>query len=77
MSHDEDRSRVAQPNAMLLLAAFRRWSNSVSMHWLARWPKPKHKTTSDFFNAMLLHQHRRAFQTVLASKPSFPKLQPS
>lgn len=71
LSHDEDRSRVAQPNAFLLLSIFRRWSNSLCMHWLSQRPNPKHKTTTDFFTAMDRDQHRRALHSVLARQPSF------
>jgi hypothetical protein len=47
-SHNDDRCRVRNHNAMWVLAMMRRLSNSLFMHWRQRKRRPDHVTTTDF-----------------------------
>ena len=69
-SHNEDKSRVRDPKAMLLVALFRRWSNSLGAHWRGHFRKPKDKTTTDFFGAMGANQRAPALRTLRSVKPT-------
>lgn len=70
VSHGEDTSRIRDPKAMLLVGLFRRWSNSLEMHWLSQWRKPKDKSTTDFFAAMGANQRAPALRTIRSVKPT-------
>lgn len=69
-SHNEDKSRVRDPKAMLLVGIFRRWSNSLGAHWRSHFRKPKDKTTTDFFKAMGADQRAPALRTLRSVKPT-------
>jgi predicted transposase YbfD/YdcC len=71
VSHRDDQSRVRLPQSMRVIGMFRRFSNSLFMHWRARQDKPKHKTTTDFFTAMNAEHHRYALRCLNARNPSF------
>lgn len=71
ISHLDDQSRVRKPKSMRVMGMFRRFSNSLFMHWRSRQTKPQHKTTTDFFSAMNAEHHRYAIRCLHARKPSF------
>ena len=71
VSHLDDQCRVRRPKAMRVVGLFRRWSNSLFMHWRSRQQKPRHKTTTDFFSALNAEHHRYAIRCLHARQPSF------
>ena len=71
VSHLDDQCRVRQPQSMRVMGLFRRFSNSLFMHWRSRQKKPQHKTTTDFFSAMNAEHHRYAIRCLHACQPSF------
>ena len=71
VSHLDDQCRVRLPHSMRVVGMFRRFSNSLFMHWRSRQTKPQHKTTTDFFTAMNAEHHRYAIRCIHARKPSF------
>ena len=71
VSHLDDLCRVRTPQSMRVIGMFRRFSNSLFMHWRSRQKKPKHKTTTDFFSAMNAEHHRYAIRCLHARQPSF------
>ena len=70
VSHLDDQCRVRRPKAMRVVGLFRRWSNSLFMHWRSRQTKPRHKTTTDFFSAMNAEHHRYALRCLQARQIS-------
>lgn len=71
VSHLEDLCRVRVPQSMRVMGMFRRFSNSLFMHWRALQKKPQYKSTTDFFNAMNAEHHRYAIRCLHARQPSF------
>ena len=71
VSHLDDQCRVRLPNSMRVIGIFRRFSNSLFMHWRSRQKKPQQKTTTDFFTAMNAEHHRYAIRCLHARHPSF------
>ena len=71
VSHHDDLCRVRQPHSMLVMGMFRRFSNSLCLHWRSRQKKPQHKTTTDFFTAMNAEHHRYAIRCLHARQPTF------
>ena len=71
VSHRDDQCRVRLPSSMRVIGMFRRFSNSLFMHWRSRHKKPRHKTTTDFFTAMNAEHHRYAIRCLQARQPSF------
>ena len=71
VSHLDDQCRVRQPQSMRVMGMFRRFSNSLFMHWRSRQNKPQHKTTTDFFSALNAEHHRYAIRCLHARQPSF------
>ncbi len=71
VSHADDQCRVRRPKSMRVMGMFRRFSNSLFMHWRSRQNKPQHKTTTDFFSAMNAEHHRYAIRCLHARHPSF------
>ena len=71
VSHRDDHCRIRQPKSMRVMGMFRRFSNSLFMHWRSRQNKPHHKTTTDFFTAMNAEHHRYAIRCLQARLPSF------
>jgi predicted transposase YbfD/YdcC len=71
VSHLDDQCRVRRPKSMRVMGMFRRFSNSLFMHWRSRQKKPQHKTTTDFFSAMNAEHHRYAIRCLHARQPSF------
>ena len=71
VSHLDDQCRVRQPQSMRVIGMFRRFSNSLFMHWRSKQSKPQHKTTTDFFTAMNAEHHRYAICCIHARQPSF------
>lgn len=74
VSHLDDQCRVRKPKSMRVMGMFRRFSNSLFMHWRSRQNKPHHKTTTDFFSAMNAEHHRYAIRCLHARQPSFRTL---
>jgi len=71
VSHLDDQCRVRTPRSMRVIGMFRRFSNSLFMHWRSRQKKPQHKTTTDFFTALNAEHHRYAIRCLQARHPSF------
>lgn len=71
VSHLDDQCRVRKPKSMRVMGMFRRFSNSLFIHWRSRQNKPQHKTTTDFFSAMNAEHHRYAIRCLHARQPSF------
>jgi hypothetical protein len=71
VSRFDDLCRVRHPNSMWVMGMFRRFSNSLCMHWRAQQSKPHHKTTTDFLTAMDAEHHRYAIRALSASNPTF------
>ncbi len=71
VSHLDDQCRVRTPSSMRVIGMFRRFSNSLFMHWRRRQKKPKPKTTTDFFTALNAEHHRYAIRCLQARQPSF------
>ena len=71
VSHLDDQCRVRKPQSMRVMGMFRRFSNSLFMHWRSHQKKPHHKTTTDFFSAMNAEHHRYAIRCLHARQPSF------
>lgn len=71
ISHLDDQCRVRTPQSLRVIGMFRRFSNSLFMHWRSRQKKPKHKTTTDFFTALNAEHHRYAIRCLHARRPSF------
>jgi hypothetical protein len=76
ISHLDDqcrvrKPRVRKPRSMRVIGMFRRFSNSLFMHWRSRQKNPRHKTTTDFFSAMNAEHHRYAIRCLHARHPSF------
>ena len=72
VSHNDDRCRIRDSNAMWVLGMFRRLSNSLFMQWRSRQGKlhPEHLTTTDFHSAMSEDHRRAAMRLVLFKCPS-------
>jgi hypothetical protein len=71
VSHLDDQCRVRLPKSMRVIGMFRRFSNSLFMHWRSRQKKSQHKTTTDFFTALNAEHHRYAIRCIHARQPSF------
>lgn len=71
VSHLDDQCRVRKPQSMRVVGMFRRFSNSLFMHWRSQQRRPQHKTTTDFFSAMNAEHHRYAIRCLHARQPSF------
>lgn len=71
VSHRDDQCRVRLPQSMRVIGMFRRFSNSLFMHWRSRQKYPRHKTTTDFFTAINAQHHRYALRCLQARQPSF------
>ena len=71
VSHLDDQCRVRKPQSMRVMGMFRRFSNSLFMHWRSQQKKPQHKTTTDFFSALNAEHHRYAIRCLHARQPSF------
>ena len=71
VSHLDDHCRVRKPQSMRVMGMFRRFSNSLFMHWRSQQKKPHHKTTTDFFSALNAEHHRYAIRCLHARQPSF------
>lgn len=71
VSHLDDQCRVRLPQSMRVIGMFRRFSNSLFMHWRSRQKKPQYKTTTDFFTALNAEHHRYAIRCIQARQPSF------
>ena len=75
VSHNDDRCRVRHPNAMMLFALMRRIANSLMVEWQSQFPKPRHKTTTDFQSHFSEEQHRRGIRFLTSKHPSL-KIRP-
>ena len=73
VSLDDDRCRVRNPNAMLVLGLFRRLGNSLFIEWRSHQTKPQYLMTSDFHTDMTAEAHRRALSMVTTTHPAFTR----
>ena len=73
VSLDDDRCRVRNPNAMLVLGLFRRLGNSLFIEWRSHQTKPHYLMTSDFHTDMTAEAHRRALSMVTTTHPAFTR----
>ena len=71
VSHLDDQCRVREPRSMRVMGMFRRFSNSLFMHWRTQQTKPQYKTTTDFFSAMNAEHHRYGIRCLHARMPTF------
>ena len=69
--HRDDQCRVRLPQSMRVIGLFRRFSNSLFLHWRSQQKKPRHKTTTDFFTARNAEHHRHAIRCLHARQPTF------
>ena len=68
---DEDRSRVRNPNAALVLGMFRRVVVSFAIPWsLEKQKTDKRTSTRTFLEHLNADNHRRAFELVTAKAPA-------
>lgn len=72
-SHNDDRCRVRDANAMWVLGMMRRLSVSLFMQWRTAQQRPQYLTTTDFQAAMGEEQHRAALRLVLNQRPSLSR----
>lgn len=69
ISHNDDRCRIRNSNAMWVIGMFRRLSNSLFMHWRSRQRNARHQTTTDF-QAVMAEEHRqRSIRLVTSRHP--------
>jgi len=62
ISHNDDRCRVRNDNAMLVLGMMLRLSNSLFMQWRGYQRRPDHVTTTDFQSTLSEDRHRPALR---------------
>lgn len=74
ISHNDDRCRVRNHNAILVLGMMLRLSNSLFMEWRAYKRRPDHVTTTDFQSALSEDHHRSALRLVLSKSPNLKRL---
>jgi hypothetical protein len=74
VSHNDDRCRVRNDNAMLVLAMMLRLSNSLFMQWRGYQRRPDHVTTTDFQSALSEDHRRPALRLALSKYPSLKQL---
>ena len=74
VSHNDDRCRVRNANAMLVLGMMLRLSNSLFMQWRGYQRRPDHVTTTDFQSALSEDHHRPALRLALSKYPNLKRL---
>ena len=74
ISHNDDRCRVRNDNAMLVLAMMLRLSNSLFMQWSSYQRRPDHVTTTDSQSALSEDHHRPALRLALSKYPNLKRL---
>jgi hypothetical protein len=74
LSMRDDRCRVRNDNAMLVLGMMLRLSNSLFMEWRACKRRPDHVTTTDFQSALSEDHHRPALRLALSKYANFKRL---
>ena len=74
ISHNDDRCRVRNDNAMLVLGMMLRLSNSLFMQWSGYRRRPDHVTTTDFQSALSEDHHRPALRLALSKYPNLKRL---
>ncbi len=74
VSHNDDRCRVRNDNAMLVLAMMLRLSNSLFMQWSSYKRRPDHVTTTDFQSALSEDHHRPALRLAVHKHPDLKRL---
>jgi hypothetical protein len=74
VSHNDDRCRVRNDNAMLVLGMMLRLSNSLFMQWRDYQRRPDHVTTTDFQSALSEEHHRPALRIALSKYPGLKGL---
>lgn len=74
VSANEDRCKVRNPNAVLVLGMFRRLAVSLCCEWKSQFPKKKAQRLClpDFHDQMSLENQRRGFAWVNSADPSWP-----
>lgn len=70
VSHNDDRCRVRNPNAMMLFALMRRLANSLMVEWQGQFPTPEHKTTADFQSHFSADHHQRGIRFLTSKHPT-------
>ena len=74
ISHNDDRCRVRNDNAMLVLGMMLRLSNSLFMQWRGYQRRPDHVTTTDFQSALSEDHYRPALRLALSKHPNLKRL---
>ena len=62
--HRDDLCRNLKSQSMRVMGMFRRFSNSLFMHWCSRKKKSRHKATTDFFSATNAEHHCHAIRCI-------------
>jgi hypothetical protein len=70
VSLNDDRCRVRNPKALLILGMLRRLVISLFMEWRAKHPKPRHQSLTDFQAAMGEDNLRKAMAFVTSPRPN-------
>jgi len=70
ISQNDDRCRVRNDNAMLVLGMIQRLRNSLFKQWRGYQRRPDHVTTTDFQSALSDYHHRPALRLSLSKYPS-------
>ena len=74
VSHNDDRCRVRNDNAMLVLGMMLRLSNGLFMQWRGYQRRPTHVTTTDFQSALSEDHHRPALRLAVHKHPNLKQL---
>ena len=74
ISHNDDRCRVRNDNAMLVLGMMLRLSNSLFIQWSGYKRRPDHVTTTDFQSALSEDHLRAALRLALSKHPNLKRL---
>jgi hypothetical protein len=74
ISHNDDRCRVRNDNAMSVLGMMLRLSNSLFMQWSGYKRRPDYVTTTDFQSALSEDHHRPALRLALSKYPNLKRL---
>ena len=73
ISHNDDRCRVRNDNAMLVLGMMLRLSNSLFMQWRGFRRRPSHVNTTDFQSALSEDHHRPGLRLALSKYPNLKR----
>jgi hypothetical protein len=64
-------ARLRLPKSLRVTGMFRRFNNSLFMHWRSRRKKPRHQAATNFFTGMNAGHHRHAPRRLRTRPPGF------